>query len=290
MKKSVKVLVLFVLMVFLPRVALAEKPADLNLKFNLKLGGAYLMPKVEYNYGWSRVYTDETMSLSSSLTSANPFGGTFGAGLSFMDNFEVYASYSFFKKTLAGDVSFALPSYYYWRNIATTKGTLDLEYKENITEFGFAYHLILENVSPYFGAGISLVSAKIEIPTTLNFIDRHEGTWYYSWWYGWQFDFEKHVVDIDYVSVSEESLSTTGFHVKAGMNFLVTPNIGFFLEAKYLSAKANLPVRIDARSSGTEYWGTWSYTDRRQFLADHTDEFQVDLGGFSTVFGIRIAF
>lgn len=279
-----------VLVLALCFVGMPAKSSAADVKFNLKLGGVYLTPKVEYNYGWLDRYVGETMSLSSSLTSANLFGGSFGAGLTFMDNFEVYANYTFFKKTLAGDVSFTLPSYRYWDEIATTSGVLDLEYKENIIEFGFAYHLHFEKVSPYFGAGISLVSAKIETPTTLNFTDRHEGTWYYYWWWGWYFDFDEHVVDIDSVDVEEKSLSTTGFHFKAGIDFAITPNVGFFLEGKYIAAKANLPIEVDARSSGKHYLGIYEYTDTRKFLADSTDEFEVDLGGFSAIAGIKIFF
>lgn len=263
-----------------------------DVKFNLKVGGTYLTPKVEYDYGWSDRYLGETMSLSSSLTSANLFGGSFGAGLTFKGNFEVYASYSFFKKTLAGDVSFTLPSYYFWDEIATTDGALDLEYKENIIEFGIAYHFLLKNVTPYFGAGVSLVSAKIETPATLNFTDRHEGEWYqyyYWYYYYWVFDFDEHVVDIDSVDVEEQSLSTTGFHFKAGLDFLVTPNIGFFLEGKYIAAKMDLPIEINARSSGKDYFGDRDYTDDREF-ADGAEDFEIDLGGFSAVFGIKIFF
>lgn len=289
--KTFKFFLAIVLVACLVGVGFAEgSTASSNVKFNLKLGGVYLTPKVEYNYGWSDRYSGETMSLSSSLTSANLFGGSFGAGLIFMDNFEVYANYSFFKKTLAGDVSFTLPSYCYWDKIASTEGVLDLEYKENIIEFGFAYHLLLGNVSPYFGAGVSLISAKIETPTVLNFTDRHEGTWYYHWWYGWRFSFDEHVVIIDSVDVKEESLSKTGFHFKAGIDFSLAPNMGFFLEGKYIVAKANIPIKIDARSSGKEYWGTYDYTDTRKFLAKSTDESEVDLGGFSAIVGIKISF
>jgi len=287
--KTFKISLMIVLVVCLVGAGFAEDSTAGNAKFNLKLGGAYLMPKVEYNYGWSDLYTDETMSLSSSLTSANLFGGSFGAGLSFMDNFEIYANYTFFKKTLAGDVSFTLPSYGYWDEIASTDGALDLEYKENIIDFGIAYHLFLENVAPYFGVGISLVSAKIETPATLNFTDRHEGQWYHYWWF-YLFDLDEHVVDIDSVDVEEKSLRKTGFHFKAGVNFSVVSNIGFFLEGKYIAAKVNLPIKVDARSSGKEYWGDHSYADTRRFLADSTDEFEVDLGGFSAVVGIKISF
>lgn len=284
MKGLIKILGMIVLVVCLTTVVFAEESVRPNVKFNLKLGGVCLMPKVEYNYGWSDRYAGETISLSSSLTSANLFGSSFGVGLSFMDNFEVYASYSFFKKTLAGDVSFMLPSSSYWNKIASTKGVLDLVHKENIIDFGIAYHLLLENITPYFGAGISVVSAKIETPTVLNFTDRHEG------YYVWYFIFDKHVVDIDSVDVKEESLSKTGFHFKAGVDFSITPNIGFFLEGKYIAAKVNLPVKIDARSSGKYYFGDRSYTDTRKFLADSTDKFEVDLGGFSAGLGIKIFF
>ena len=288
--KTFKISLMIVLMACLVGAGFAEDSTAGNVKFNLKLGGAYLTPKVEYNYGCSGRYAGEAMSLSSSLTSANLFGGSFGAGLSFMDNFEIYASYSFFKKTRAGDVSFTLPSSCYWDEIASTEGALDLVHKENIIDFGIAYHLLLGNVTPYFGAGISLVSAKIEAPTVLNFTDRHEGDWYYYWWYGWYFDFDKHVVDIDSVDVEEKSLSTTGFHFKAGIDFSVTPNMGFFLEGKYIAAKAKLPVKIDARSSGKEYFGDWDYSDDRKFLADGAEDFEVDLGGLSAVMGIKIFF
>lgn len=288
--KTFKFFLMLVLAVCFVSAAFAEGPATQNVKFNLRLGGAYFTPKVEYSYGWSDRYAGETMSLSSSLTSASLMGGSFGAGLSFMENFEVYANYSFFKKTLAGDISFTLPSYIFWNEVATTSGALDLEYKENIIEFGFAYHLSLEKISPYFGAGISLVSVKIETPTMLNFTDKHEGTWYYEWWWGYWFDFDEHVVEIDSVDVKEQSLSTTGFHFKGGINFEVTPNIGFFLEGKYIVAKANLPVRINCRSSGKDYLGEYDYTDTREFRADSEDEFEIDLGGFTGVFGFRIVF
>jgi len=261
-----------------------------DVKFNLKLGGVYLMPKVEYDYGWSRRYSGETMSLSSSLVSANLLGGSFGAGIVFKQHFEIYTNYSFFKKTLVGDISFTLPSYRYWYEIATAEAEVDLEHKESIIEVGVAYHLLLENVSPYFGVGVSRVSAEIETPTALIFTDRHEGTWYYYWWWGWYFDFDEHVVDIDSVDITEKSVGITGFHFKAGIDFSVTPNIEFFLEGKYIAAKTDLPIKIDARSSGKRYLGDRDYRDTREFLANVAEEFEIDLGGLSAVFGLKIVF
>ena len=274
-------------------VAVAGFAAD--VKFNLKLGGSYLGPNISYDYGWEGWYAGEGMALSSSLKSgAGMFGGTIGAGLSY-NNIEVYASYTFgFPKTLVGEIFFQLPSYRYWDEIAENSGPFNMAYKESIIELGVAYHFPLQGVKLYVGMGLSLVSGEIELPETLIFTDRHQGTWYqyYSYWSGyyWVFSLQRHEVDLDSVEVKKEPLSASGFHFKAGLSVPVASNIELFFEGKYISVKSTIPIEIGANASGKHYLGDRSYDDTRQFAALDQEDFPIDLGGLSGSLGVKINF
>lgn len=274
-------------------VAVSGSAAD--VKFNLKLGGSILGPNIGYDYGWEGWYAGEGMALSSSLKSgASMFGGTIGVGLVYND-IELYTNFTFCpSRNLAGEIFFQLPSYSYWDKTAENSGPFNMAYKESIIELGVAYHFPLQGVKPYVGAGLSMVSGQIDLPETLIFTDRHQGTWYqyYSYWSGyyWVFSLQRHEVDLDGVEVKKEPLSATGFHFKVGLSIPLAPNVEFFFEGKYVSAKSTIPIEIGANASGKHFLGDRSYDDTRKFPALDQEDFPVDLGGLSGTVGVKIGF
>jgi hypothetical protein len=105
------------------------------------------------------------------------------------------------------------------------------------------------------------------------------------------FDFDEHVIDIDGIDIEGHSLSATGFHVKAGTDFMFSSHVGVFVEGKYTFIKMDLPIELGALPGDVAYLGDVEVDDGREiFLPDSPEKIEINPGGLAAIGGIIITF
>ncbi len=307
MKKACLILfigIFLVLMVSLPGVAEEEQKA--KMKFTLSLGG--LMSSISQGHDVS-VDFDARYEPGSEWTESvanigSKFGFDIGVSVFPMPQLEVYASYNSYGGTALGDYALTLPHLAYYDYTFLTSNLLEeeSEFKATVINIGIAFHPDMSGkIKPYFGAGASSVTVKMDFLDSLSLKSVYEEDWYWSGYYPYEWDLtEVDVLDITGVGFTEESETVWGFHAKAGVNVEVAKNISIFAEGRYLSATVKFErPEITLEDDCTHIYreDTW-YGDWYQYTSSWEDEWEIELedemeikvGGIQAIIGIKFTF
>ena len=248
-----------------PQPTRARPPAPLS-KFNISLGAFFSAALERYNTEedrWSLDYLGELLYVEDYMESPYATGFTAGFGLFLMPKIELFGSFA----SASGDpywwMELEVPSPYFfddprWDDIDSDEFSDDdqLTYKQNIFSFGLNLYLMRTGKwSLYIGGGGSYIMTTVELLYDVSFTHN---------WYPLTSD---HDVVIDSVTFEETKINTFGFNFKFGAELRVSRNIFLFLEGMYISAKDEVPYPLDP-----------------DWLLD------IDLGGGSSAFGIKIYF
>ena len=277
------------------------------MKFSLNVGGLY----VPISQGYDAAYEFDARFEVANWTEAvanigEKFGIDIGASIFPMSQLEIYASYGSFGGTALGDYSFTLPHQWWGEEPQTASiAEVENEFKATVISIGLAFHPeIVGKIKPYFGAGLSSVTVKMDLLDKVSVVEYYEDIWYYTWDdYYWEWNLRTepdYNFEITKIGFTEESETVWGFHAKAGVNFEVAKNISIFVEGRYLSATAKFErPDVDFKVDYTGYWadyldgelwgdGTWEGSYEAELELD--DELEVKVGGIQGIVGIKISF
>jgi len=253
-------------------------------------GALILGSQAEYDYTWQDTYLGETLTTAASMQKSPLFGADITLGVMVTENIEIYAGYGMGSKALTGQTGFTIPGIFYYNDEATATSDTEFKLTQNTINIGVAYHFQTNSpVEPYVGGGLTILNATLEKPTLLNFTDEYTGTWYSYWWITW-FEEDAHNVYIDSITIEEEKINKTAFHLKLGVLAAISDRLAFFLEGRYiLGANATMDIALSAESSGEAEIGNITWTDNRLFDAD-PETVDLNLGGLVGIAGIRLTF
>ncbi|NIM91849.1 MAG: outer membrane beta-barrel protein [Candidatus Aminicenantes bacterium] len=229
-----------------------------KIMFNIGVGGLVHMIQAGYDWEYTFIIYSEQAAITDMADNATGFGFDAGFGVFPMPNIEITGGLSFVSKSLDATYGFSLPNMFLWDDIATDEIQEQAKYSALMLHFGFNFHPLIEgSVRPYFGGGISYISAKMDMMEDMIY----QETFYSDW---------THTIELTEVEWVQESFNKLGFNVRAGANFQVANNIYIYGEGRYIIAKTSIPHPL-LEEIGVE-----------------GDEIDIDLGGFSAVLGVKI--
>lgn len=199
----------------------------------LKGGGIFALIPELYSFEYSSPYLGETFFLTDYVDSDRTFGFEVGLGLFPVPYIEFEGTLTILSKDLTGYYGVDIPSEYFFNLSADDEVEAYPIFQKKIFCFGLLIHPVVTGpIRLYFGGGGSYAMANLELvdniyyTETTNFlIPSHEVT----------------ITDVDFVETDELediTLSKFGFYGKAGINFMASKNIAFYMEGKYVFAKA----------------------------------------------------
>lgn len=238
------------------------KPSEPAIRFSVRLGGRYSL-MAGYNYNFSMTFYDEPLTITDKLDKAAGIGVNLDLGIIVMKYFELSAGVDVYSKVMKGTYGFGLPNIYIYDDIAYDDAPADAKRSMTVINFGINFHPLPSGpIRPYIGGGGSYIMAKMDLLEDM----RYRETFYYPSW--------THTIEIVEVMLQEDtSVSTLGFHARAGVHIKLTNNVFFFFEGKYLMAKKDVPHALTTQITGYE-----------------DEKITIDLGGASGAFGIRFLF
>lgn len=313
MKKTLMILfigVFLTLMASLPCVAEEEETS--KIKFSINVGGLYVPISQGYDFSFDFDSRYETATWSEAVANiGGKFGFDIGASIFPMPQLEIYASYSSFGGTALGDYTLEAPHWVYEdSHLTSTIAEVENEFKATVVNIGLAFHPdIAGKIKPYFGAGLSSVTVKMDLLEEVFLDDACMETYFFVWenWYDysywWEYD---ETIAVTGVGYTEETETAWGFHVKAGVNIELAKNISVFVEGRYLSAKVeferpDITFKSDMTYTYTyDYWDyywdegyteilyTETWEDEGEIEVD--EQMEIKVGGIQGIVGIRISF
>jgi len=229
-----------------------------KVMFNIGVGGLVHMIQAGYDWEHTFIIYSEQASIQDSVDNATGFGFDAGFGVFPMPNIEITGGLNYVSKSLSAIYGFDLPNMFLWDDIAHAETQEEAKYSALMLNLGFNFHPVIEgSIRPYFGGGISYISAKMDMMQDMTYRE----TFYSNW---------THTIEIVEVDWVQESFNKLGFNVRAGANFQVANNIYIYGEGRFIIAKTSIPhpLLVEADIEG--------------------DEIDINLGGFSVVLGVKI--
>ncbi len=233
--------------------------------YSLKGGGVFVLIPELYSYDYSFPSRGETATISESVSSGNAFSFEVGLGFFLIPYIEFEGTVSFLSKGLDGSYGLQIPSAYWFNLLASGEMEALPILKETILCFGLLIHPVTSGpIRPYFGGGGSYIIGNLEIMEDMIFIETDSSV------------VRNHSITIDEVQLIETddleeiSLSKFGFYGKAGIDFMATKNVGIYAEGKYIIAKTEILYPLSD--------------------FDPSEIVEIDLGGISFSFGIKLMF
>jgi outer membrane protein W len=195
-----------------------------------------------------------TFAIYDAVDGHGAFGFQAGAGYFVTNSFQLDLGFSYSSASPEGVYGVDWPIGDYTNEHG--EASVDHQFSEMIFNLGLNYHFLQEGQArPYIGAGGSYISS------TMEFIK------------DFMFDYTTEVVLSDPV-LSEETVSTFGFYFKGGLDYLVSESIAVFGEARYaLAVEEKVPQ---------------PFLSEIEMFEDEVVD--VDLGGFSAMFGVKFRF
>jgi opacity protein-like surface antigen len=228
---------------------------------HISLGGLYHFLQMGYDYMYPWYIYDQGGAIYDSLYSQNVLGFQVGLGFHVLKNIEIDLGFNYLSKTLEGFYAMDFPNWQKLDNIAYGEKTVDSKISEMMFNLGVNYYpLITGRLQPFLGAGISYISAKMELLDVIFFIEKF-------------FLDKTHEIEITDVKLSGKTVDTLGFYGKAGVDVEVSEALSIFGEGRYLAAKKEVAHPLATKlSDGQE-----------QLL-------EINLGGVSAILGVKIRF
>lgn len=289
--------------VFLTLMMISPSSAAEKVKFSIKTGGSLASISQGYDFSLSFDARDETGRLSETVPNVgSKFGFDIGLSVFPIPQLEVYASYSSCGGAALSDYSLTIPHFWYYDTPLNSKETgVENEFKASILSFGLAFHPAVKGkIKPYFGAGMSSVSVKVDLLKSLSVDDLVDYYYYESYYYPYFEEEVTEAIDITGVGFKEESETVWGFHVKAGVNIEVGKNISVFAEGRYLSATAKFDrpdITLKSKTILDYYIYLYGYVEEGTETSTAQEEVEVGnegieikAGGLKGVVGIRFFF
>lgn len=294
--------VFLALMTALPIVAEGEETS--KVKFSINVGG--LFASISQGYDVPAIYFDARDEEASWTEAVANIGGKFGfdigASIFPMPQLEVYASYSTYGGTALGDYTFTLPHMWWFEELLTASMVeVENEFKATVINIGLAFHPdIIGRIKPYFGAGASSVTVKMDLLDSISFDSGWEEYYVFDeYWWDWDYS-EVNALALTGVGFTEESETVWGFHAKAGVNIELAKNISVFLEGRYLSATVKFErpeVEIGGdcnylyvEDAGYYWYYDYAYSWTEEYEVDIDDELEIKVGGIQGIVGIKFSF
>ncbi len=217
----------------------------------ISLGGLYQRQK-GYEYDWIFPYYETNFVIYDAMDGHGAFGFQAGGGYFVLDNLAIDLGMSY---------SFASPEGLYGVDLPVdtlssvhADAPVEHAFGETIISLGLSYYLLSEGQArPYIGGGLSYIHSKMELVEDF------------------AFDYVSQL-EIGDPKLTEESINSVGFYGRAGVDIVVSESIHLFGEGRYaIAQKKEVPHPM-----------TSPYYD---------DEIvEIDLGGFSALFGVKIRF
>lgn len=301
MRKMCSILIIgafLALMTAIPS-AMAE---DGKVKFTINMGGLLAQISQGYDFDFSFDSRDETARWSESVGNVgSAFGLDIGAGIYPIPQLEIYASYNSYGGNGMGGYTLSLPHWYYYNEpVSHTIANVENEFKASIFSFGLAFHPTVKGrIKPYFGAGVSSVSVKVDLLDSVSLNDLAEYSEWYDFYYPYYWYEADESIEITSVGFTKESETVWGFHAKVGVDVEVGKSICIFAEARYLSAKVEFDrpdITSTARTTLDYYLNYYGYVYEETLTETIEEEFEIDdtveikVGGIQAVIGIRFSF
>jgi opacity protein-like surface antigen len=234
------------------------KQGERPIQLSLRLGGLYA-PMAGYDYEFTATYYDEPMTVTESVAKAGGAGPNFELGIRFLKFIEITAGFSSTSKEMAGKYGFSLPNRYMYNDIAYDDAEESPTRKVTVLDFGINFHPVRKGfLRPYFGLGGSSVTAKLDILKDMTYRE----TFYSD---------DTHKIEIIKVDLVNKSVNKFGFHVRGGLDLRLFGNLFLSVEGKYLMGKVDVPHPLTSTLTGHE-----------------NEKINLDLGGFSGIFGIKV--
>jgi len=229
-----------------------------KIMFSIGVGGLVQMVQAGYDWEYPFTYFGEDARISDSTENGTAFGFDLVVGVFPIPSLEITGGITYFSTTLSATYGFDLPNMFIYYDIAHAETQEDASYSSMMLNFGLNFHPITEgSVRPYFGGGISYVSAKMDQMQDMTYQET-----YYSDW--------SHTIEIVEVDWVETDMSKLGFNIKAGVNIEVVNNVFIFGEGRFVLAKTTVPHPLAVEAD------------------IEADEIEIDLGGPSFVLGVKI--
>jgi opacity protein-like surface antigen len=228
---------------------------------HISLGGLYHFLQMGYDYTYPWYIFDQNGAIYDSLYNQNVLGFQVGLGFHVLKNIEIDLGFNYLSKTLEAFYAMDFPNWQKLDNIAYAEKTVDSKISEMMFNLGVNYYpLITGRLQPFLGAGISYISAKMELLDDIFFIEKF-------------FLDKTHEIEITEVKLSGKTVDTLGFYGKAGVDVEVSEALSIFGEGRYLVAKKEVAHPLATKlSDGQE-----------QLL-------EINLGGVSAILGVKIRF
>lgn len=295
--------VFLTMMVSLPGVAQEEQKA--KVKFSLNLGGLFASTSQGYDFSSNFEARSEVANWTEAVANlGGKFGFDVGASVFPIPVLEIYSSYSTYGGNALGDYTFSLPHPLYWDEITISSiAEFENEFKATVVNIGVAFHPALSGkIKPYFAVGASSVTVKMDLLSSISFVNTYEEYWYWDGWYPyeWELTSRDDVITITRVGYTNESATVWGFHAKAGVNIALAKNISIFLEGRFLSATVifdhpgvMIEGDVDYYERGDSwdgYWYTLTGTWTEEWELAIADEMEIKVGGIQGIVGVKFSF
>jgi len=295
--------VFLALMVF-PSSVDAQELSTRKVKFTLNMGGLLASISQGYDFDFSFDARGEIATWTETVANVgSAFGFDVGVGIYPIPQLEIYVLYSSYGGNGMGGYTLNLPNIFYWLDEPPARHTIanvENEFKASAFNFGLAGHLALAGkIKPYFGIGVSSVTVKVDLLDTVKLNDIIDISQWWDSFYPYYWYEVDETIEITSVGFTQESETVWGFHAKVGVNVEVAKSIGFFVEARYLSAtvkferpditfKSRITENYYDNYYGYEYEDTYTWTDEEEFDID--DEVEIKVGGIQAIIGIKFTF
>jgi len=225
----------FSVLVFLCLFALPSALFAKRKTVSLSVSALCSFSEVGYDYKVSAPYRDEQLTVCDSMKKAESIGFSVSLGYFVLPNLELVGAAGTISKELSGIAGLDLPNYYYYNDIAHAEVAANRDTSQTTLTFGLNYHpLPGQSFSPYIGTGGSYILAKVKLLNDFDYTDLY--TNYYLWgvWVG----ADRLGLTIQNPTFEQVNLDKLGFYINGGVNINVGTNIAFYLEGKYIFAKA----------------------------------------------------
>ena len=297
--------VFLALMTALPCVA--DEGETSKVKFSINVGGLFAQISQEYDVAvdFDARYEPGAHWTEAVANIGMKFGIDIGASIFPMPQLEIYASYSTFGGTALGDYALTLPHLVYLEHTFLTSAPPEneTEFKATVVNVGLAFHpAIAGKIKPYFGAGASSVTVKMDFLDSLTLDSLYREDWYWDGYapYVWELVDVIDVLDITGVGFTEMSETVWGFHAKAGVNIELSKNIAIFVEGRYLTAtvefeRPEIQITGDCKwvergDTWYDYWYEITATWEEEWEIELEDVMEIKVGGIQGIVGIKFRF
>ena len=228
---------------------------------HISLGGLYhfLHMGYDYIYPW-RIYNQDG-AIKDSLYDQNVLGFQLGVGFHVLKNIEIDMGFNYLSKTLENFYAMDFPNWQKLDDIAYAEKFANSKISEMMFNLGVNYYPLKNGrLQPFLGAGISYISAKMELLDDIFFVE----TFFLN---------KTHEIEITEVKLSGKTIDTLGFYGKAGIDVAVIEALSVFAEGRYMIAKKEVEHPLATKLSDGQ----------KQLL-------EINLGGASAVLGVKIRF